>query len=496
MTLSRSAGFVAFVTAGVLSVSPLTRAQDMLGRWFTTTPGLSNSTATATADLPVLDEDPDAESPENWGFGDLRSLPRDAGGGFSLVPGAWSTTVESYCLYAGKPGPREGSGYLYSPRLSGTHAPIVTRLLERASQAPDIPQEDIQSLIWAILTHARYSSLPAGPRRAADALLTRTDIATIEANVKERASQAVIDRLLPRLPEPVQTLLTAEARLRDLLATGGSYADQVAAAVPDREPDPTPTDREVPAGRWTMHGSYLVRFLPETYQKTRVDIVLPEPTDVVRDARGRIIAWRGADGFAAEVDYDDEVAPLTIPGEPDLRGYAFRRVTARLRVDGRDETVTIEREGWTFAGRMTGNGELEAMAALEAEAAARAGGPSAGALRQGRGGASRYGDAAKRYKDAKRQMDKFKAPSQKDADSLADTGHYRKGITAALGSSAEAKSKWLENHFTRLARAAAYIACRLEGGCDPEAPGGKTFRPGGAATPGTNGSQLVGISVR
>jgi len=496
MLASRSGGLLPLLVAIVMSLASLTHAQDLLGRWFSTTPGLTNGTATVARDVPALDDDPEADEPEPWGFGDLRSLPRDAEGGFAVPPGAWSATLETYCLYAGKPGPRVGDGYLYSPALTGTHAAIVTRLLERASTAPQIPQEDIQSLIWAVLAHARYSSLPPGPRRAADVLLTAQDIATIEANVKERASQAVRDRVLPRLPQPLQTLLETEARLRDLLATGASYAEQAAAAVPDREPDPTPNDRDIPAGRWSMSGSYLLRLHPEGYARTRVDIVLPEATDVVRDDRGRITSLRGADGFATEVEYDDQVAPLVIPGEPDLRGYPFRRVTARLRVDGRDESFTIEREGWTFAGRMTGNGEVEDMAARDADVATGASGPSAAPRAQARGSSSRYADAASRYKDAKRQMDKYKAPSQKDVDNLSDTGHYQKGVKAALGSSADAKAKWLDNHFTRLARAAAYIACRLAGGCDPDEPKGKTFKPGGAATPGKNGSQLVGISGR
>ena len=166
MTPSRPIGFAAALAAIVVSLTPHTQAQDLLSRWFTTTPGLTNSTATVSRDVPALDDDPDGDASEVWGFGDLRSLPRDAAGGFVLPPGAWSTTLETYCLYPGKPGPRGGDGYLYSPTLTGTHASLVTRLLERASTAPQVPQEDIQSLIWAILSHSRYSTLAPGPRRA------------------------------------------------------------------------------------------------------------------------------------------------------------------------------------------------------------------------------------------------------------------------------------------------------------------------------------------
>lgn len=475
-------------------------AQDLFGRWFSTSPGLSNSTATTARDVPALDADDDPETGESdiddWNFGDLRSLPRDDAGGFVLTPGAWTATLETYCLFAGKPGPRTGDGYLYSPTLAGTHAPLVRRILERASRDPEIPQQDIQSLIWAILSHARYSSLAPGPRRAADVLLSTAERATIEAAVKDRASQAVLDRLLPRLPEPLRELMATQARLRELLVTGASYADQAATAVPDRDPVPTPTDRDVPVSRWSMVGSYLVRFRPDSYQQTRVDVLLPEPGEVVRDTFGRITAIRGDGGFAAEVEYDDQTPPLVIPGEPTLRGYAFRRITHRSRVNGRDESAVIDHTGWTFAGRMTGQGDIDALVALDADVAGRRGGPGTVDTAQARGGSSRFSDARKRYNDAKRQMDRYKAPSEKDVERLTDTAHYQKGLKAALGGSAKAKADWLDNHFTRLARTTAYVLCRLSGGCDPEAPDGKTFRPGGAATPGTNGSQLVGISGR
>jgi hypothetical protein len=85
MTHSRCRGCIA--TAGIVALMlvPGLSAQDLFGRWFSTSPGLSNSTATTARDVPALDADDDPETGESdiddWNFGDLRSLPRDDAGG-------------------------------------------------------------------------------------------------------------------------------------------------------------------------------------------------------------------------------------------------------------------------------------------------------------------------------------------------------------------------------------------------------------------------------
>ena len=169
-----------------------------------------------------------------------------------------------------------------------------------------------------------------------------------------------------------------------------------------------------------------------------------------------------------------------------------------------EKTFTVDNAGWTFAGRMTGKGRL----APEVAPALVLGGPSD--VVQGRDINDRYSDWQRRYKDAKRTYDRSRPPSQKDVDKITDPGHYQKGVKAALGADPGAKAKWLEDHFNRLGRAAAYIACSLAGGCGedngtrtPERAGKarpqrgpREFKPSGAATPAKNGSQLLGVSGR
>jgi hypothetical protein len=378
--------------------------------------------------------------------------------------------VQSFCLLAGTTGPSKGDGYLYAP-LAGPRAAIINDILDRSAAHMEIPQEQVQSLLWAILAHARFSQLSPELRSAAAALLTKTQIAAIEADASERVTSAIREQVMARLPASAAAIFDAESRLRDAFAAGASYEEQARLAVRDGDPDPQDGDREVPEGRWSIAGNYLIRFLPSDYTKTTIQVMVPEVISTTLDAKQRIVSAKSPDGWATEVVYDDTIAPLTIPGDPNFKGYAFKRVTLKHPADGRIETLTVDDRGWTFQGHSNGKGII----------------PDQGAT-------DRYEDWSRRYKDAKKGFDKGAPPSQKDIDRGTDLKHYAKGVKDALGNDPMKKAGWLENHFDRLGRMAGYVLCRLEGGCDPG--GDKKFAPKGAAVPGAKGAQRLGMSGR
>lgn len=452
-------------------------AQDPLSRLLNRPADLTTGLDNVGRDVPLLDEDDldafGAPSP-------LRQRPRDASGAYTLGRGLYEIGVQSYCLLAGTAGPAHGEGYLAAP-LAGPKASIVSAILERSESLPAIPQEQIQSLLWAILSHATFTSLPGDLRSVAAQLLTPSQIASLQADVPGRLSAALRDQLMSRLPPFAQTLLGAETKLRDAFAAGASYKDMAEIAVLDGTPDPQPGDRDVEAGRWNLQDGMLVRYLPEGYSRTTIQVMVPETVTVASDARGRITAMRSPDGWATEVDYDDSVAPLRVQGEAALQGYRFKRITARLPVNGAVQTHVVENVGWAFAGHMTGKGVVP-----DGDAVAYASGPSSF------GQDDPYGDWQSRYKDAKKAIDRSAPLSSTDIDRITDAKHYGKGVKAALGDPA-GRISWLQEHMNRLGRAAAYIACRLEGGCED---GDHSYRPRGAAVPGAKGSQRLGLSGR
>ena len=466
------------MVAAALAVATV-EAQDPLAKLLNRPADLTTGLANVGRDVPLLDE----EELDAYGApSPMRQRPRDASGAYALGRGLYEIGVQSYCLLAGTSGPSQGSGYLAAP-LAGPKASIVSTILDRSEAFPAIPQEQIQSLLWAILSHSTFTSLPSDLRSVASQLLTPSQIATLQADVPGRLSAALRDQLMSRLPPFAQTLLEAETRLRDAFASAASYKDMADIAVLDGSPEPQPGDRDVEEGRWNLQEGLLVRYLPEGYSRTTIQVMVPEAVTVSTDARGRITALRAADGWASEVEYDDTVAPLRVPGEPSLLGYPFKSITARMPVNGTVQTHRVEHAGWTFAGHMTGKGVVPDGDAV----AAVVGGPSA--LVQD----DPYGDWQSRYKNIKKTIDRGSPLSSKDIDRITDAKHYGKGVKAALGSDPSGKISWLQEHMNRLGRAAAYIACRLEGGCED---GDHSYRPRGVAVPGAQGSQRLGLSGR
>ena len=215
------------------------------------------------------------------------------------------------------------------------------------------------------------------------------------------------------------------------------------------------------------------------------------------DAKGRILALRSADGWATEAEYDDTIPARVIPGERDFKGYAFKRITLRHpSSNGTIDTYTVNNTGWTFAGHFTGKGRVDDAPVAPSSLDSVFGGPSADARVQDRDINQRFSDWQKAYKDAKRTYDRSQPPSSKDVDKITDPSHYRKGVETALGADPSAKANWLQDHFNRLGRAAAYIACALEGGCSPNQPPSKLSPGSHSAVPGANGSQRLGLSGR
>ena len=101
-------------------------------------PPLTTNIADAVTEVPFLDDfDPNIAWP-------MSVLPRTSAGGFILeYPGNYMFECQSYCLRAGTYAPgegRSGRGYLYAP-LKGPQADIVSNVLKKSYQFPEIPQK-------------------------------------------------------------------------------------------------------------------------------------------------------------------------------------------------------------------------------------------------------------------------------------------------------------------------------------------------------------------
>jgi hypothetical protein len=88
----------------------------------------------------------------------LTQLQRTPNGGFVLQPGHYEFHDQSYCLKAGTHGPGGGDGYIYAP-TKGPAEDAVTSILRNSVNHPEIRQNDIQVLLWAIIAKAKFEDL-------------------------------------------------------------------------------------------------------------------------------------------------------------------------------------------------------------------------------------------------------------------------------------------------------------------------------------------------
>ncbi len=207
----------------------------------------------------------------------LMTLQRTPNGGFILQPGYFNLQAQSYCLKAGTHGPGGGDGYLYAPP-QGPAEDAVLSVLRNSVQHPQIEQQDIQALLWAIIARAKFEDLQPQMKTTASRLLTPRQLAALNRSAMDVLSGNALTDALGGVPEPLRQIAQAEAQLRQMLTTpGASFAEMERVAVLSGAAPLGEGSRDVPSGRWSLHpDGYYVRYLPSGYSSTRVEIWVPQ----------------------------------------------------------------------------------------------------------------------------------------------------------------------------------------------------------------------------
>ena len=106
--------------------------------------------------------------------------------GFTLKPGFYTGTFQSFCIKAGTYNPIEGRGRFYAP-LKGPKADIVEAIINGYQKDPNLTQREVQLLLWAIIAKTDFSKMKGPVKATAIKLLSPTQIA--------RLSKGAIDKL-------------------------------------------------------------------------------------------------------------------------------------------------------------------------------------------------------------------------------------------------------------------------------------------------------------
>lgn len=322
-------------------------------------PALSTHISDAVTDISFLDD----FNPEN--FRSMTMLPRGSKGEFLLRPGLFEFHAQSYCLHAGTYAPGEGDGYINAP-LKGPMAGIVHKILQMSYAYPQISQQDIQVLLWAVISRTKLSDMSLKMKLMAAKLLSPKEIFKLNGGALGLIPERLKDRLIDRLPAGVRRIVEAEWAVRRMLTRMQStYRELEEAAVLFGDAPEGEDSRLVPEGRWSYHPEgYFIRFFPQGYTGNRIQVCVPEVFSIERDALGRILSVSDPAGNRIETEYDDRVEPLTVKDEPDVRGYAFRSIRFTRRVTVPPELdVNVDykwkNRGWLLKGIPSAKGTAQ-----------------------------------------------------------------------------------------------------------------------------------------
>ena len=280
MKVSRFAFVLLFVGLGAATASAQLGGLGGLGdKLKKKTPNLlgdKQPITTSLSDAKWADNSKDGFTPRE-AVRSLMTLQRTPNGGFVLQPGFYSMQTQSYCLKAGTHGPGGGDGYLYAPPKGPAEDAVMT-IVRNSVNRPEIPQQKIQQLLWAIIARAKFEDLQGDIKAVASQLLTPRQLAGLNRSALDVLHGNALTDALGGVPEPLRQIAQAEAQLRQMLTSpGASFAEMERVAVLSGNAPLGPGSREVPSGRWSMHpDGYYVRYLPSGYSSTRLEIWVPQ----------------------------------------------------------------------------------------------------------------------------------------------------------------------------------------------------------------------------
>lgn len=443
----------------------------------------------------------------------LFSQPRLPGGEFLLKPGVYKGELQSYCLHAGTYGPGEkeegeGNGYIYAP-FQGKHADVIRSILRNSYRYPEIPQRNVQKLIWAVLARAKIEDLSKEDQLLAAKLLSSEQISIMNRDPLELIPARFKEKAMSQLPLDLSRIIKAEDQLRKVLYSAqGTYQDLEEIAVLTGTVPQGEGSRYVPSGRWSYHpDGYYIKYDVHSYPRTEVTIYNPAPFVIERDHLNRITAIEDDQGNRIETDYDDTVDPLIVAGDDQIRGYAFNKIRfirPNSQIKGGFEIIEVDYDGWTYVGIPNGRGEfpeeesssvsiLDKFRLIFTNYAAA----------QRRSSRSRFSGRVKRYhgraKDAKKlkkYVDARVTPvSKKDIENITDIGHYEDGLdTVENISDIQGRAEWINDHLNIVRRAWAYCNKILGGLVEEDEV--QSDPSNGVAVSGNTSKQLIGISGR
>jgi hypothetical protein len=244
----------------------------------------------------------------------LYLLPKAPEGGFVLCAGFYEMSNRSYCLHAGTFAPSKGDGYMFAP-TRGPKEDIVTAILKKAEQHPEISQHDIQILLWTIIARTKFADYSGSVKLTAVTLLTTLQLTQLEGGVLGVLPGNLMEKAKDKLPDNLKAVFEAENKIRQLVASGNySYAEMEKYAI---IAGMALARSDVPSGIWTLHpDGYYIRYFPSGYSTTKVQIYIPK--ELILSSNTKRIIYDATNDIACPANVGSQrLAQTNEPIDPD-----------------------------------------------------------------------------------------------------------------------------------------------------------------------------------
>ena len=194
--------------------------------------------------------------------------------GFVLKPGYYEINVKSFCLKAGTHAPSKGDGYLYAP-LNGPKKEIVDKVVKNWAKHPEIKQNDVQALLWAIIAKASFKNLNPDLQLVATKLLSSKDILSLTKMGLDFIPASTMSDVKSSLPKSVQVVLEAENKIREAFSSSSyNYSELEKFAMLAGF---SSEKSEIDYGTWGLHpNGFWISYQPHGYSQMTVKIYVPE----------------------------------------------------------------------------------------------------------------------------------------------------------------------------------------------------------------------------
>jgi len=230
----------------------------------------ANALTTSFADTIHLDTLPPTIEPK--AFKPLTGLDRTDDGAFILKVGMYEAYVQSYTLDMGDINATKPGGYYPAP-IKGTKAKIVASLLKQVELHPDVPQPDIQNLILAIVQNIDLEKMPPQIQQTAARVLPRDTLMQMQGATQAKALEQTLMGLINQRLSKDKNAMQNLQKMKDAQAQMQQNAGQNSS--PDFHTEAVMTE-PVARGTWAeMPGGFYVRYLPDGYAKTRLQLIVP-----------------------------------------------------------------------------------------------------------------------------------------------------------------------------------------------------------------------------